>query len=290
MIEGIKYKVFSVAVDTSMRLEKPLYYFRFKGVALKYIVSQDKQYTDCLTGHFPVSEYPLSDAYKLLTEFLSLWSFERDEIVMPCCTFENGTLFPDEKSALKVNMIVQARVKVPKTTTCPTIVYLPKIETDIQDKVVRLYRQARSCVNVYSQLLFFWHALVYPSQNDKDAQDYIQSFIDSQHSEYGYVYSDIDWLIKYKKKHGKGALSENLSKDNFGEYVREDVRNAIAHIVRKWGASLDIDNIDQQAHIGSIGKILRYISRYKIRYTHSLSLDKPHGMDYFMTLKNPDSE
>ncbi|GAI08764.1 unnamed protein product [marine sediment metagenome] len=58
----------------------------------------------------------------------------------------------------------------------------------------------------------------------------------------------------------------------------------------KRGRSLEIDNIDQQAHIGMISRILRYIARYKIQNEHGLSLKKPHGTDYFMTLKNPDSE
>jgi hypothetical protein len=280
-----KYKILSVAVDTSIKLEKPLYYFRFKGVALKYTVSQNNQWSDCLTGHFSVPRYIKSDAYKLLTEFLSLWSFETDEIVMPGFAIEHGTLFLDENSALTANVIAQAPVKVPKDTICPNIYYLPKAETDVQDKAVRLYRQARSCVNVYSQLLFFWHTLVYPSVDDRDAQSYIQSFVDKNCPECAYVYNDIDQLIKDTKSGGGGAMSQKLGRSNFGKYVRDDVRHAIAHIVKKWGGmSLDIDNVNQQAHLCLIARILRYISRYKIINTHGLSLNKPHGQDYFMIL------
>ncbi|PKL47446.1 MAG: hypothetical protein CVV39_05770 [Planctomycetes bacterium HGW-Planctomycetes-1] len=284
------YTILSVAVDTSIELQQSLYYFRFKGVALKYSVNQKKQYTDCLSGHFPVHEYSLSNAYKLLTEFLSLWSFETDEIVMPCCGIESGTPFPDEKSALKANIIAQDRVKVPNDTTYPTIVYLPKIETEVQDKAVRLYRVARSCINVYSQLLFFWHTLVYPSQNDNDAQGYIQKFVDSKISGYEHVYQDIDWLIEFTNKNKEKAFGINLNRQDFGEYIRENVRNAIAHIVRARGKDLEIDNMNQLSHIGTISRILRDISRYKIQYTHNLSLDKPHGQDYFMILENPESE
>jgi hypothetical protein len=283
-----KYKIFSIAVDTSILLRGILHYFRFRGITLKYHVSQKQGDTDCLTGHFPVPGYTLNNAYKFLTEFLSLWSFETDEIVMPGFGIESGTLFLDEISALKANIIATEHVKVPKTTICDTIYYLPKIETEVQDKAVRLYRQARSCVDAYSQLLFFWHTLVYPSKDDKDAQDYIQKFVDSDISEYSHVYSDIDRLIEYTNKNKDGAFGKELDRKGIGRYIREDVRHAIAHIVRDQGRSLEIDNMYQLAHIKTIGRILRYISRYKIQHTHSLSLDKPHGMDYFMILKNSD--
>ena len=285
-----EYRVLSVAVDTAIKLKGPSHFFRFKGFALKYTVSQSEQWTDCITICYPFGECSRNKAYEIITELLSLWSFERDEPIIPGNCITAGTPFPTEDSALDANITTQERVKVPKTTSCDTIFYLPKIETEVQGKSVRLYRQARSCINVYSQLLFFWHTLVYPSQNDKDAQDYIQSFIDSQHSEYGYVYDDIDSLIEYTNKNKERAFDKNLSRQDFGRYIREDVRHAIAHIVRKWGRSLEIDNMSQRAHIGTINRILRYISRHKIQKEHGLSLDKPHGTDYFMTLKTPDSE
>jgi hypothetical protein len=77
------YKTLSVPVDTSIGLKESLYYFRFRGVSLKYYVSQEQLFTDCLMGVFPVDQYSDKNAYKLLTEFLSLWSFHTDEIVIP---------------------------------------------------------------------------------------------------------------------------------------------------------------------------------------------------------------
>lgn len=56
------------------------------------------------------------------------------------------------------------------------------------------------------------------------------------------------------------------------------------------GRSLELDNIDQKAHIEVISRILRYIARHKIQNEHGLSLNKAHRTDYFMTLRNPNSE
>ncbi len=281
-----EYRVLCASVDTAIKLKGPSHFFRFKGFALKYTVSQSEQWTDCITICYPLGECSCNKAYEIITEFLSLWSFEVDEPIIPGRCITAGTPFPTEESALKAKITTQERVRVPKTTSCDTILYLPKIETEDQGKSVRLYRQARSCINVYSQVLFFWHTLVYPSRNDKGAQYYIQKFTDDKIDGYSHVYKDIKLLIKDKT----GVFSEELCESNFGKYIRDNVRHAIAHIVMKRGRSLEIDNIDQQAHIGMISRILRYIARYKIQNEHGLSLKKPHGTDYFMTLKNPDSE
>jgi hypothetical protein len=214
-----------------------------------------------------------------LTEFLSLWAFETDEIVIPCFSVESGTVFPDEKMALKANNIACSMVRVPKTTSASTILYLPKIENDIQDKTVRLYRIARSHNDVYSQALFFWHTIIYPSAKEENAQKYIQEFVDKNISECKHVYEDIDRLIKFN------VYGKKINKSNFGQHIREDIRHAIAHIVRtNDSGSLEIDNRMQQNYIAGISRILRYISRYKIENNHGLSLEKSHSADYFTTI------
>lgn len=281
-----EYRVLSVSVDTTIKLKGPLHFFRFKGFALKYTVSQNEQWTDCITICYPLEKCSSNNAYEIVTEFLSLWSFGQDEPVIPGIGMQAGTPFPTEAFALGANIITQNSVRVPKTTTCDTIFYLPKIETDVQNKTVRLYRHARSCIDTYSQVLFFWHTLVYPSKNDEEASRYIQQFINNKIDGYDHVYKDIGKLLRDKT----GAFSEELSESNFGKYVRNRVRHAIAHIVMYQGKGLEIDNFYQVAHINIISRVLHYISRYKIQIEHGLSLEKPHGMDYFMILKGPDSK
>lgn len=281
-----EYRVLSVAVDTAIKLKGPSHLFRFKGFALKYTVSQSEQWTDCISICYPLEKCSSNKAYEIVTELLSLWSFEQDEPVIPGIGMLAGTPFSTEASALVANIITQNRVRVPKTTTCDTIFYLPKIETEVQNNIVRLYRHARSCIDTYSQVLFFWHTLVYPSKSDSDASRYIQQFTSNKIDGYGHVYEDIGRVLKDKI----GAFSEGLCESNFGEYIRKNVRHAIAHIVRYQDRSLEIDNIDQVAHINIISRILHYIARYKIQNEHGLSSKKPHGQDYFMTLKKPDSK
>ena len=281
-----EYRVLCVPVDTAIKLKGPSHFFRFKGFSLKYTVSQSEQYTDCITICYPLGECSRNKAYEIITELLSLWSFKSDEPVIPGYYATASTPFPTEDSALNAKITAQERVKVPKTTSCDTIFYLPKIETGVQSKTVRLYRHARSCIDVYSQVLFFWHTLVYPSKDDRNAQYYIQQFTNDKIDEYSYVYEDIEILLKDKK----GVFSKGLCESNFGKYIRDNVRHAIAHIVMRGGRSLELDNIDQKAHIEVISRILRYIARYKIQNEHGLSLTKPHGTDYFTTIRRPDSK
>ena len=278
-----EYRVLSVAVDTSILLKGLFHFFRFKSFALKYAVSQNDHWTDCITICYPLEVCPRNKAYEIITEFLSLWSFQMDEPVIPSNCIAAGTPFSTESSALNANIITQIGVRVPKTTSCDTIFYLPKIETEVQNKTIRLYRHARSCIDVYSQTLFFWHTLVYPSKDDKDASCYIQKFINDKIDGYGYVYEDIERLLKDKN----GAFSETLCENNFGKYIRDYVRHAIAHIVRYGDRSIELDNINQESHMEMISRILRYIARYKIQKEHRLSLGKSHSQDYFMILKHP---
>jgi hypothetical protein len=140
-------------------------------------------------------------------------------------------------------------------------------------------------------VIFFWHTLVYPSTKDKDAERFIQKFVDSGISGYQHVYEDIDRLIEFTNNSGEKAFGKNLCRSDFGRHIREDVRHTLAHIVRKYGASsLEIDNMSQLCHLSIVSRVLRYISRYRIQHTHKLSLDTAHGMDYFVNLKREDFE
>ena len=123
-----EYRVLSVPVDTAIKLKGPLLFFRFKGFALKYTVSQSAQWTDCITICYPLGECSPNKAYEIITELLSLWSFKMDEPIIPGEYGTAGTPFPTEDSALAANITTRKRVKVPKTTSCDTIIYLPKIE------------------------------------------------------------------------------------------------------------------------------------------------------------------
>lgn len=279
------YKILSLSVGTSIGLKESLYYFRFKGVAIKYYVSQKNHEPDCISILYPIQQYSADSAYKLLTEFLSLWAFTTDEIVVPGLSMESGTVFRDELSALKANITVSDLTIVSKTTISPTIIYLPKIENDIQDSTVRLYRIARSQNDVYSQILFFWHTIIYPSAEEKDAEQYIQNFVNKNIPEYKHVHDEIDQLLT------SNPYGKQIKKNSFGQHIREDIRHAIAHIVRKYNSgSIEIDNRLQQNYIAGVSRVLRHISRYKIQNEHGLSLCKPHGINYFCQLSAKELE
>jgi len=73
----------SIAVHSSVGMEKPVYYFIYKGFEFKFVPNwKQKPDSDALTGRFP-NRLSEGECYKVMTEFLSAFSFERDAALIP---------------------------------------------------------------------------------------------------------------------------------------------------------------------------------------------------------------
>lgn len=128
--------------------------------------------------------------------------------------------------------------------------------TDEQVTLLRLFRHAYSVNDPFTQLLFYWHTLVYPSDREHDAVSFVTMNAPL-------VKEDRALFRKDALRHQFSNLGTS---QDLGEYVQKGVRHSIAHIRRDKNEynSLDMDNLHQIWHVQYISGLLERLCRLRL--------------------------
>ena len=215
-------KFFCIGVHSSIGLKKGEHYFVYKGVQCSYRSGYSEGDTDAFNGRFGdgTSE---EECYRHLTEFLSAFAFSSDARLIP----DPGMSTNLSCSIADFKGSYGARREIPVDQVMDQFWLIPPIMNEDQATLARLYREARAASNNYLGALFFWHALVFPSKDDRAAVEYIDKLTASPPEELQFNGDSIERVQQNPIfAPGAGPLGD------IGAYLREGVRNSIAHIVR----------------------------------------------------------
>ena len=245
-------QAFSFGVETNAIVKEDYYYIIYKGKKLKYIKCKSAGSTDTLVTCIR-NDTEIADAYSLMTEFMRAFAYTYSlNVVM-----HEGMLSSGIREEYLSRYIGGARGRkvLPLDTRVDELVLLPPIDTPIKAELLRLYTDAKSCHNVCLSILFYWHCLVYPSPDDQAAVDYInKNLLNIQAIEYS-----LDTLKN------EGTFGE-VDLASLGEYIKNNVRNSLAHIVRKHpnSVNLSLDNWYQMRALHSVSFILQSLARHRL--------------------------
>ena len=273
-------QLLSIAVHSSVGLERDEYYFLYKNMQLKFVPQWKKGDSDIMTARFSTRD-TLVVAYKLMTEFLSVFAFEMDAALIPSPGIVTPTNFPLD---IFTGGWVEKR-KVPVSELLSEFLYIPPVRRDDQAALLRLYRVARAAGDVYAGVLFFWHVLVYPEKDDQKAVDWIDHTRKAAPPELNHVIAIVDRVLANPLFTPGASLGASL-----GAYIKNGVRHAIAHIVRNKpnARNLDLDNLDEVRHLSDVQTILRYYAHYRLERDFCLS--EPHDERLFRYFNPRDEE
>lgn len=277
--------VLCMSVDSGAVVNDNEYYLWYKGIYIKYLRknkpdgTRDLHYSDSILT-FSYSTLEEKDLWRKMAECMRAWAYANDldinlvpGIIVHCNTsLEQITKFSNMYSEPKRCAFERGFMKGTE------FIRIAKIDTDEKAELLRLYTEANSNFNIYFQILFFWHTIVYPSGDDDTAVDYINKHIEDaeQYREKGF----------YQKNIFRGAF-DKADTDDLGLYIKRKIRNAIAHIVRRGHQNLIIDDIDQRHHLDFIRMLLKDIARYKLDNDYDFKTSAPMSM---FRLVDPDKE
>lgn len=242
-----------IAFDNSNRLDRNVYYFKYKGIKFKLIQNSQK-YKDVLLTILPEPNDQEEKIFKIASEYLSALSWQNGAMVV--ITYSGGA-GRREITLRKAKCSMFDFREIPRGYRSGkdySILVIPKTENDRQRKALALFRQAFSNLNPYFSFLFYWHVLAVGG---------------SKPSKW------IDASFEKKKVHvGKEDLTRlHVGKRTLGEYLYEDCRNAIAHIERRPGRKeLKIDDLKDLERIHISTSIIEEFARSYIK--NELGLNK----------------
>lgn len=153
---------------------------------------------------------------------------------------------------------------------------LPLIDSPEKSNVLRLYTEADANDSPLFKFLFFWHTLVYPSEDDSAAIAYINDKIS--------IFSPEDTRLQFMQK---SRVFNSVNSKDFGNHFLQ-IRHAIAHIIRKgMHTSLLIDDIEQYRHIDSAVWILQRIAHHRLSTDYEFDKNADASVLSFYPSDNP---
>lgn len=249
--------IYSIAVDSSVGLRKDVYYFRYKDIDFKYVTHKNNLETDDLVCKIPPGSSQ-ADAYALMTEFLSAFAFANDAKIIAY----SGIVSQVDKKLNEVNIRYSARRSAYPYELMEEFCYISILKTPTQIQLARLYREAFCSNNIYMNILFFWHCLVYPEVDESAAVQFINKVANS-------LPRDLDHLEDCLKRFNANKIfmnTDNLKEVSTGEYIKNSIRHSIAHIVRKPGLGVDLqlDSFEQIQHLNDVCMFLHGVARHRL--------------------------
>lgn len=266
------YRVFSVCIDSSVRIECEPYFFRYKGLECRYWTSADINYTDSLACKIDGKNglRTFEQVFPVIAELISGISFYHDVPMDLEPGIESGPLSGDWT---KVNITASHRKRIPIEEKLSEFLFIPDITSSELATILRLYRKARASSDMFLETLFYWHALTYPNQTEKMTVKYIDDVVGAAPQSLNYMAQDIQRIMK------QPVLAKNPMATSLGEYIKNSVKNGLSHIVRHTpnDASIEIDSIDHMQHISTIADILREICRYRVNEDLKMTVNKTNN-------------
>ena len=243
--------IVSLAVDSSIRLPSKKYLIEYKKQQFHYISSEKIHETDKV-NFFIKTEKDLEDAYSKIREFLCAFAFiSQGKIrIGNYCTFGIDSLE-------KFKGGYSEKKGIPIDQTVRIFPIISDVNTEEKSQLLQLYLEAFSNPNVYFKILFYWHTIIYPSKDEKDGMTFINQ------------------NLKILDKEIQTELAKHA---DIGKYVKLEIRNAIAHIVREKPSyfSLKAGDLNQLHWLTIISYALERIARYRLEAVYNLSAYAPY--------------
>jgi hypothetical protein len=238
-----------MALSNHARLDRPSYLMEYRGIQFKLVQERGWKWADHLMTIIPnLSPLSKQKAFEIGQELVNLLSWE---LRSPMQLSEAGSRSFNKETHLSQ---VKPTIRVFKdilfsgnfVNNSPSII--PYITSDHQKLALGLFREARASNNDYHAFLFYWHVIDSGSEPGEIA---IERLCTS---------GNVKWV-----KDDIAKLS--LDGSTLGNHLKENVRNAIAHIKRWSGRkSLELNNLEQRNEMAISARIARRFAEAYIEY------------------------
>lgn len=225
----------------------------YRGVRFKLVQERGWKWADHLLTIIPsCSPQTRQYAFEIGQELINLLSWQ---LGSPMQLSEAGA-----RSCHQGTRLSQVR---PSIRVFPNISYsgnyvnnspsvIPVVNTEHQRLALGLFREARAANNDYLAFLFFWHVIETGHEKGEEV---------------------VERLFRNNKlRHVRDDIAKiSLGGCNLGEHLKENVRNAIAHIRRRSGRkSLELSNLEHRNEMAVTTRVARRIAEAYIE--HDLSI------------------
>jgi hypothetical protein len=248
--------LFQICFDNSHRLCRKTYVFEYKGVAFKLIQNDPRKRADHLLTIIPSYSDPARlNAFAKAAEFLSALAWETGARAK---LWEVGAAaWPEDWPIEKARPCIFEPPRIPLMNALGyDLVRIPKIKTLEQRIALSLFREANASNNDYLSLIFYWQVLEVGCGSKADG--FVNKTYGRRPNSLGHIQSDIALL--------------QLGRRRLGDYLRDDCRNAVAHIRRKLGrTSIDLDEPEDRWRIAISVRIIKAFAAYYIRESLELN-------------------
>ena len=247
---GMPY-LMHIPFDNSNRLDRTVYYFKYKSIEFK-LIQHGQKHQDVLLTILPESGDRVGKIYKVACEYLSALSWQNSAMVI---ITPAGGAERKETTLREAKCTMFAPRKVPwgyYSGRGYSILAIPKIGNDRQRKALALFRQAFSNLNPYFSFLFYWHVLGVRKRKLplKRPSEWINVSFNKE-------------KVHVAKEH---LTRLHLGKQTLGDYLYDDCRNAIAHIERVPGKKeLEIDDLDDLERIYISTRVIEDFAKYYVK-------------------------
>lgn len=245
-----------ICFDNDQRLARNHYLFNYKGTRFKLIQNNPGKWSNHLLTILPdSSEQSRDTAFGAASEFLSAlcWELQSKVIVWECGGTGWQPTYP--LSQAKPSIFDLPRIPPRASVNGSPLSSLPKIDYEYQRVALTLFREASASNNDYLSFLFYWQVL---ETRNTDAIGYVDKV--------------------YRKKRKELKVAEKyvsvlpLIGRTLGNYLKDDCRNAIAHIRRRPGRKkLDLDKATERTRISKSTRVVKAFARHYIEHSLGLS-------------------
>lgn len=255
-----------IAFDNSRRLRRKRYLFEYRGIRFKLVQDNPRQWADHLLSVIPSDDRIHRErVFAAASEFLSALAWENGARVM--LWQAGGLSWRDDLPLRRTRPFTRDFPRIPfgGNIVGHDLLRIPEIRTNEQRIALALYREARATNNDYLSFLFYWQVLEVAGENPEQV------------------------VNKIMKRHRARLRLEPgyiarlpLRGQTLGGYLREDCRDAIAHIRRRRGRTpLDLDKPSERMRLAISTHVVAAFAEEFIReglgLTADLYLVRPRG-------------
>jgi hypothetical protein len=247
-----------IGFDVNRRLDRDIWYFEYKGVRFKLVQNNSPEYANTLLSIANYSPIDEEKVYQTATEFLGAFSWISSLKVKICGLGGCGVLKDFSLRRAKCTSFTFHKLPFTGKVLGGDISIISKIETEHQRTAISIFRDAHSSSEPLFAFLLFWQILEIDQTID-EAQEWIDVVFKSSPTRF---HLD-DYTVKLIDQRGKTV----------GECLREDFRNAIAHLRRKSGRRpIKLDTLEDHRRISAGVTLMEALSKHYI--VHKLGLTK----------------